>query len=119
MRFENLPPFANHIEPPARNFAVAIVSPEVAERWETTTGIAITSFYGSMDAGQLAVARPSDPRDKRWATVGKPHDRAEWKIAGGEISHDEGSFTTPPAAATTERRSLERMRPRVSRSSRR
>src|SRR5437667_12446168 len=32
MRFENLPPFANHLEPPARNFAVAIVSPEVAER---------------------------------------------------------------------------------------
>ncbi len=73
--------------PSARAVAVAgaPLPAEVAERWETTTGIAITSFYGSMDAGQLAVARPSDPRDKRWATVGKPHDRAEWKIAGGEI----------------------------------
>ena len=68
--------------PSARAVSVAgaPLPPEVAERWETTTGIAISSFYGSMDAGQLAVAGPSDPRDKRWTTVGMPHDRAQWKI---------------------------------------
>jgi len=43
------------------------------------------SFYGSMDAGQLAVASPSDPQHLRWTTVGRPHDRAEWKIVDGEI----------------------------------
>ena len=58
---------------------------EIAERWETTTGIPISSFYGSMDAGQLAVASPADPREKRWTTVGRPHDVAEWKIDEGEI----------------------------------
>lgn len=73
--------------PSVRAVAVAgaPLPPEVAERWETTTGIPISSFYGSMDAGQLAVASPSDPREKRWTTVGRPHDRAEWKIADGEI----------------------------------
>ncbi|HEX2646362.1 MAG TPA: fatty acid--CoA ligase family protein, partial [Candidatus Dormibacteraeota bacterium] len=65
--------------------AGAPLPPEIAERWETTTGIPISSFYGSMDAGQLAVASPSDPQDKRWTTVGRPHDRAEWKIEDGEI----------------------------------
>ena len=63
--------------------AGAPLPPEIAERWETSTGIPISSFYGSMDAGQLAVASPSDPRDKRWTTVGRPHDRAEWKISDG------------------------------------
>ncbi len=58
---------------------------EIAERWETSTGIPISSFYGSMDAGQLAVASPSDPRAKRWTTVGRPHDHAEWTIVEGEI----------------------------------
>ena len=65
--------------------AGAPLPPEIAERWETTTGIAISSFYGSMDAGQLAVASPDDPRVKRWTTVGRPHNRAEWQIVDGEI----------------------------------
>jgi acyl-CoA synthetase (AMP-forming)/AMP-acid ligase II len=65
--------------------AGAPLPPEVAARWETTTGVPISSFYGSMDAGQLAVASPSDPREKRWTTVGRPHDRAEWKIEEDEI----------------------------------
>jgi acyl-CoA synthetase (AMP-forming)/AMP-acid ligase II len=65
--------------------AGAPLPPEVAERWETTTGVPISSFYGSMDAGQLAVASPSDPQHKRWTTVGRPHDQAEWKIDDGEI----------------------------------
>ena len=73
--------------PTVRAVAVAgaPLPPEIAERWETSTGIPISSFYGSMDAGQLAVASPSDPQDKRWTTVGRPHDRAEWKIEDGEI----------------------------------
>jgi acyl-CoA synthetase (AMP-forming)/AMP-acid ligase II len=66
--------------------AGAPLPPEVAERWETTTGIPISSFYGSMDAGQLAVASPTDPQPKRWTTVGRPHDGAEWKITEeGEV----------------------------------
>jgi len=73
--------------PDVRAVAVAgaPLPPEIAERWELTTGIPISSFYGSMDAGQLAVASPSDPQEKRWTTVGRPHDRAEWKIEDGEI----------------------------------
>lgn len=74
--------------PTVRAVAVAgaPLPPEIAERWETTTGIPISSFYGSMDAGQLSVASPSDPREKRWTTVGRPHDVAEWKITeSGEI----------------------------------
>ncbi len=65
--------------------AGAPLPPEVAERWETSTGIPISSFYGSMDAGQLAVASPSDPQNLRWTTVGRPHDRAKWKIEESEI----------------------------------
>jgi len=65
--------------------AGAPLPPEIAERWETSTGTPISSFYGSMDAGQLAVASPSDPQAARWTTVGRPHDRAEWKIDRGEI----------------------------------
>jgi long-chain acyl-CoA synthetase len=65
--------------------AGAPLPPEIAERWETTTGIPISSFYGSMDAGQLAVASPTDPPEKRWTTVGRPHDGAEWEIVDGEI----------------------------------
>jgi acyl-CoA synthetase (AMP-forming)/AMP-acid ligase II len=65
--------------------AGAPLPPEIAERWENATGIPISSFYGSMDAGQLAVASPSDPREKRWTTVGRPHDRAEWQIVDGEV----------------------------------
>jgi acyl-CoA synthetase (AMP-forming)/AMP-acid ligase II len=73
--------------PDVRAVAVAgaPLPPEIAERWERTTGIPISSFYGSMDAGQLAVASPSDPQEKRWTTVGRPHDRADWKIEDGEI----------------------------------
>jgi acyl-CoA synthetase (AMP-forming)/AMP-acid ligase II len=73
--------------PKVRAIAVAgaPLPPEIAERWETTTGIPISSFYGSMDAGQLAVASPADPQGKRWTTVGKPHDGAEWTILDGEI----------------------------------
>ena len=72
--------------PSVRHVAVAgaPLPPEIAERWEATTGITISSFYGSMDAGQLAVASPSDPQQKRWTTVGRPHDRAEWKIEDGQ-----------------------------------
>lgn len=66
--------------------AGAPLPPEIAERWETSTGIPISSFYGSMDAGQLAVASPSDPQRARWTTVGRPHDRAEWTIIDGEIA---------------------------------
>jgi long-chain acyl-CoA synthetase len=65
--------------------AGAPLPPEIAERWETSTGVPISSFYGSMDAGQLAVASPSDPQAVRWTTVGRPHDRAEWRIVDGEI----------------------------------
>src|SRR4029077_5247872 len=77
----------NHpFRPPSSLRAVAVAGaplpPEVAERWETSTGVPITSFYGSMDAGQLAVASPSDPQAVRWTTVGRPHDRAEWQIVG-------------------------------------
>jgi len=80
----------NHPLPAATSLrAVAVAGaplpPEIAERWETTTGVPISSFYGSMDAGQLAVASPSDPRALRWTTVGRPHDRAEWRILDGEI----------------------------------
>jgi acyl-CoA synthetase (AMP-forming)/AMP-acid ligase II len=73
--------------PTVRAVAVAgaPMPPEIAERWELTTGVPISSFYGSMDAGQLAVASPTDPQAKRWTTVGRPHDRAEWQIANGEI----------------------------------
>jgi acyl-CoA synthetase (AMP-forming)/AMP-acid ligase II len=73
--------------PDVRAVAVAgaPLPPEIAERWETTTGVPIFSFYGSMDAGQLAVGSPSDPQAKRWTTVGKPHDTAEWTIVDGEI----------------------------------
>ncbi|TMC83463.1 MAG: long-chain fatty acid--CoA ligase, partial [Chloroflexi bacterium] len=65
--------------------AGAPLPPEIAERWETSTAVPISSFYGSMDAGQLAVASPSDPQALRWTTVGRPHDRAEWQIVEGEI----------------------------------
>ncbi|HKW58892.1 MAG TPA: class I adenylate-forming enzyme family protein [Candidatus Dormibacteraeota bacterium] len=73
--------------PTVRAVAVAgaPLPPEIAERWETTTGIPISSFYGSMDAGQLAVASPTDPQQKRWTTVGRPHYGAEWTIVDDEI----------------------------------
>jgi len=80
----------NHpLRPPTSLRAVAVAGaplpPEIAERWESSTGVPISSFYGSMDAGQLAVGSPSDPQHARWTTVGRPHDHAEWQIADGEI----------------------------------
>ena len=86
----NLIRMLNHpLHAPSSLRAVAVAGaplpPEVAERWETSTGVPISSFYGSMDAGQLAVASPSDPQPVRWTTVGRPHDRAEWQILEGEI----------------------------------
>lgn len=66
--------------------AGAPMPPEVAQAWEERTGSRICIFYGSMDAGQLAVGSPSDPADKRWTTVGRIHDRAEAMITPeGEI----------------------------------
>jgi acyl-CoA synthetase (AMP-forming)/AMP-acid ligase II len=84
IRMLNQPP---PTPPSLRAVAVAgaPLPPEVAERWETSTGVPISSFYGSMDAGQLAVASPSDPQALRWTTVGRPHDRAEWQILNDEI----------------------------------
>ena len=52
----------------------------VAREWEERTGSPIGSFYGAMDVGQLAVPSPEDPPEKRWTTVGRPHDRAELLI---------------------------------------
>lgn len=55
---------------------------ELAEAWEHRSGSATCSFYGAMDIGQLAVPRPRrDPAEKRWTTVGMPHDGAQWRIA--------------------------------------
>jgi len=67
----------------ARVTAVAgsLMPPHVARAWEERTGSAVCSFYGSMDAGQLAVGSPGDPPEKRWHTVGRPHDVCELKIA--------------------------------------
>ncbi len=81
-----------HTPPSLRAVAVAgaPLPPEVAERWEASTGVPISSFYGSMDAGQLAVASPSDPQPLRWTTVGRPHDRAEWQILGGPAADTVG-----------------------------
>jgi acyl-CoA synthetase (AMP-forming)/AMP-acid ligase II len=52
----------------------------VAREWEKRTGSPTCSFYGAMDVGQLAVPSPDDPPEKRWTTVGRPHDRAELLI---------------------------------------
>ena len=78
--------------PHVRHVAVAgaPLPAEIAERWEAATGITISSFYGSMDAGQLAVARPSDPQGKRWTTVGCPHDVAEWQVEEGPAADKVG-----------------------------
>ncbi len=64
--------------------AGAPMPPAIAQAWEERTGSHVVSFYGSMDAGQLAVGRPSDPADKRWFTVGRPHDSCECMIAGSD-----------------------------------
>lgn len=59
--------------------------PDVAERWEQLTGSRVCPFYGSMDAGQIAVASPDDPPEKRWTSVGRPHDCLEVVVIDGEI----------------------------------
>lgn len=59
---------------------------DVAREWEARTRSKVCGFYGSMDAGQLAVASPDDPAEKRWHSVGRPHDVAEVMITPqGEI----------------------------------
>jgi long-chain acyl-CoA synthetase len=60
--------------------AGAPLSPTIAREWEERTGAPTCSFYGAMDVGQLAVPSPDDPPEKRWTTVGRPHDRAELLI---------------------------------------
>jgi acyl-CoA synthetase (AMP-forming)/AMP-acid ligase II len=60
--------------------AGAPLPPTVAQEWEERTGAPTCSFYGAMDVGQLAVPSPDDPAEKRWTTVGRPHDRAELLI---------------------------------------
>jgi long-chain acyl-CoA synthetase len=66
------------------------LAPELARRWEERTGAPIASFYGAMDIGQLAVPRPDDPPEKRWHTVGRPHERAEWTIIDAATSEPVG-----------------------------
>ena len=58
----------------------------VAREWEQRTGSPTCSFYGAMDVGQLAVPSPDDPAEKRWTTVGRPHDRAEVLICNPDGS---------------------------------
>ncbi len=64
--------------------AGAPMPPELAEAWERATGARVCNFYGAMDIGQLAVASPEDPPEKRWHTVGRPHERAEMLICGSD-----------------------------------
>jgi acyl-CoA synthetase (AMP-forming)/AMP-acid ligase II len=66
--------------------AGAPMPPAVAEQWEDRSGSRVCIFYGSMDAGQLSVGSPSDPRHKRHHTVGRPHECCEAMITEeGEI----------------------------------
>jgi long-chain acyl-CoA synthetase len=66
--------------------AGAPMPPDLAARWEDRTGSKVCIFYGSMDAGQLSVGSPSDPREKRHHTVGRPHECCEAMITPeGEI----------------------------------
>ena len=66
--------------------AGAPMPPALAREWEERTGSRVVIFYGSMDAGQLAVGSPDDPAEKRWTTVGRVHDCAEAMITPeGEI----------------------------------
>ncbi len=60
--------------------AGAQMPPDLAENWERLTGSRLCAFYGAMDIGQLAVASPDDPPEKRWHTVGRAHARAESMI---------------------------------------
>jgi acyl-CoA synthetase (AMP-forming)/AMP-acid ligase II len=66
--------------------AGAPMPPDLAAAWEDRTGSRVCIFYGSMDAGQLSVGSPSDPRQKRHHTVGRPHESCEAMITEeGEI----------------------------------
>jgi len=66
--------------------AGAPLPPDVARAWEARTGSRVVSFYGTMDAGQLAVGSPTDPVEKRWHTVGRPHEGVDCLITpDGEI----------------------------------
>jgi acyl-CoA synthetase (AMP-forming)/AMP-acid ligase II len=66
--------------------AGAPMPPDLAAEWEDRTGSRVCIFYGSMDAGQLSVGSPSDPREKRHHTVGRPHECCEAMVtAEGEI----------------------------------
>jgi long-chain acyl-CoA synthetase len=66
--------------------AGAPMPPDLAAAWEDRTGSRVCIFYGSMDAGQLSVGSPSDPRSKRHDTVGRPHECCEVMITEeGEI----------------------------------
>jgi acyl-CoA synthetase (AMP-forming)/AMP-acid ligase II len=64
--------------------AGALLPPDVAEAWERRTGSRVCIFYGSVDAGQLAVCSPADSQDKRWHSVGRPHDCCEVRIRGAD-----------------------------------
>jgi acyl-CoA synthetase (AMP-forming)/AMP-acid ligase II len=66
--------------------AGAPLPPAVAREWESRTGSPIGSFYGAMDIGQLAVPDPQDPAEKRWTTVGRPHETAELCIVSPDGS---------------------------------
>ncbi len=73
--------------------AGAPMPPDGAAAWEHRTGSKVCIFYGSMDTGQLSVGSPSDPPEKRWTTVGRPHecnqvlilDEAGNRLGAGEI----------------------------------
>ena len=87
--------------------AGAPLPPTVAREWEERTGAPTCSFYGAMDVGQLAVPSPDDPAEKRWTTVGRPHDRAELLICnpdGGAVEPgEEGEICMrgPPCRSAT------------------
>jgi acyl-CoA synthetase (AMP-forming)/AMP-acid ligase II len=72
------------IRPKVTAVAGAPMPSDIARRWEEVTGSRVCIFYGSMDAGQLSVASPSDPAEKRWHTVGRPHDSCEAMICDAE-----------------------------------
>jgi acyl-CoA synthetase (AMP-forming)/AMP-acid ligase II len=66
--------------------AGAPMPPDVAAEWEDRSESRVCIFYGSMDAGQLSVGSPGDPREKRHHTVGRPHACCEAMITEeGEI----------------------------------
>ena len=62
------------------------LAPAVAREWEQRIGGRIGSFYGAMDIGQLAVPDSEDPPEKRWTTVGRPHETAQWRIVAPDGS---------------------------------